>query len=112
MKATKDAVICGAKEYVETEIAAKMTGLNAFAIYFILPSLEKKFSALYDKYSTDEFFSDLFSDNGYVDLDALKKRAIEALEASGGKLRIRFLESETTLDKEEFEKIYLCIKSK
>lgn len=59
MKVTKDAV--------------KMTGLNAFAIYFILPSLEKKFSALYDKYSTDEFFSDLFSDNGYVDLDALKK---------------------------------------
>ena len=112
MKATKDAVICGAKEYVVTEIAAKMTGLNAFAIYFILPSLEKKLSALYDKYSTDEFFSDLFSDNGYVDLDALKKRAIEALEASGGKLRIRFLESETTLDKEEFEKIYLCIKSK
>ena len=112
MKATKDAVICGAKEYVVTEIAAKMTGLNAFAIYFILPSLEKKLSALYDKYSTDELFSDLFSDNGYVDLDALKKRAIEALEASGGKLRIRFLESETTLDKEEFEKIYLCIKSK
>lgn len=112
MKVTKDAVVCGAKEYVETEIAAKMTGLNAFAIYFILPSLEKKLSALYDKYSTDELFSDLFSGNGYVDLDALKKRAIEALEASGGKLRIRFLESETTLDKEEFEKIYLCIKSK
>lgn len=112
MKATKDAVICGAKEYVEKEIAAKMTGLNAFAIYFILPSLEKKFSALYDKYSKDELFSDLFSDNDYVDLDALKKRAIEALEASGGKLRIRFLTSETTLDKEEFEKIYLCIKSK
>lgn len=112
MKVTKDAVICGAKEYVEKEIAAKMTGLNAFAIYFILPSLEKKLSALYDKYSTDELFSDLFSDNGYVDLDALKKRAIEALEASGGKLRIRFLTSETTLDKEEFEKIYLCIKSK
>ena len=112
MKVTKDAVICGAKEYVETEIATKMTGMNAFAIYFILPSLEKKFSALYDKFSTDDLFSDLFSDNGYVDLDALKKRAIEALEASGGKLRIGFLTSETTLDKEEFEKIYLCIKSK
>ena len=112
MKVTKDAVVCGAKEYVETEIASRMTGMNAFVIHFILPSLEKKVSALYDKFSTDDLFSDLFSDNGYVDLDALKKRAIEALEASGGKLRIGFLTSETTLDKEEFEKIYLCIKSK
>ena len=112
MKVTKDAVICGAKEYVETEIASRMTGMNAFAIRFILPSLEKKVSALYDKFSTDDLFSDLFHDNGYVDLDALKKRAVEALDASGGKLHIGFLGSEIALDKEDFEKIYLCIKSK
>ena len=112
MKVTKDAVICGAKEYVETEIASRMTGMNAFAIHFILPSLEKKVSALYDKFSTDDLFSDLFHDNGYVDLDALKKRAVEALDASGGKLHIGFLGSEIALDKEDFEKIYLCIKSK
>ena len=112
MKVTKDAVICGAKEYVETEIASRMTGMNAFAIHFILPSLEKKVSALYDKFSTDDLFSDLFRDNGYVDLDALKKRAVEALDASGGKLHIGFLRSEIALDKEDFEKIYLCIKSK
>ena len=112
MKVTKDAVICGAKEYVETEIASRMTGMNAFAIHFILPSLEKKVSALYDKFSTDDLFSDLFRDNGYVDLDALKKRAVEALDASGGKLHIGFLGSEIALDKEDFEKIYLCIKSK
>ena len=112
MKATKDAVIFGAKEYVETEIASRMTGMNAFAIHFILPSHEKKVSALYDKFSTDDLFSDLFHDNGYVDLDALKKRAVEALDASGGKLHIGFLGSEIALDKEDFEKIYLCIKSK
>ena len=112
MKVTKDAVICGAKEYVETEIASRMTGMNAFAIHFILPSLEKKVSALYDKFSTEDLFSDLFHDNGYVDLDALKKRAVEALDASGGKLHIGFLGSEIALDKEDFEKIYLCIKSK
>ena len=112
MKVTKDAVICGAKEYVETEIASRMTGMNAFAIHFILPSLEKKVSALYDKFSTDDLFSDLFHDNGCVELDALKKRAVEALDASGGKLRIEFLGSEIALDKEDFEKLYLCIKSK
>ena len=112
MKVTKDAVICGAKEYVETEIASRMTGMNAFAIHFILPSLEKKVSDLYDKFSTDDLFSDLFRDNGYVDLDVLKKRAVEALDASGGKLHIGFLGSEIALDKEDFEKMYLCIKSK
>lgn len=112
MKVTKDAVMGGIKEYVETEIAARMTGLNAFAIRFIAPSLENEFSALYDRFLEDKLFSDLFCDNGYIDLDALKKRAIDALEASGGKLHIGFLKSEITLDKEDFEKIYLCIKSK
>ena len=112
MKVTKDAVICGAKEYVETEIASRMTGMNAFAIYLVMPSLEKKVSDLYDKISTDDLLSDLFCDNGCIELDALKKRAVEALDAIGGKLHIGFLGSEIALDKEDFEKIYLCIKSK
>ena len=112
MKVTKDAVICGVKEYVETEIASRMTGMNAFAIYLAMPSLEKKASALYDKILTDDLLSDLFCDNGCIELDTLKKRAIDALDAIGGKIHIRVLSSEITLDKEDFEKIYLCIKSK
>lgn len=71
MKASKEAVIRGAKEYIQVEIAQRMTGLNAFAINFILPSLEKKFSMLYDKYAKDELFSSNRSENSFVDLDAL-----------------------------------------
>lgn len=71
MKASKESVIRGAKEYIQLEIAQRMTGLNAFAINFLLPSLEKKFSMLYDKYAKDELFSDLFDENCFVDLDAL-----------------------------------------
>lgn len=112
MKASKESVIRGAKEYIQLEIAQRMTGLNAFAINFLLPSLEKKFSMLYDKCAKDELFSDLFDENGFVDLDALKCRAMDALNASGGKLHLEFLGSEITLGKEAFENIYLCIKSK
>lgn len=56
MKASKESVIRGAKEYIQLEIAQRMTGLNAFAVNFLLPSLEKKFSMLYDKYAKDELF--------------------------------------------------------
>lgn len=38
--------------------------------------------------------------------------AKDALNASGGKLHLEFLGSEITLGKEDFENIYLCIKSK
>ena len=84
MKASKGAVIRGAKEYIQVEIAQRVTSLSAFAINFLLPSLEKKFSMLYDKYAKDELFSDLFDENCFVDLDALKRRAMDALNASGG----------------------------
>lgn len=101
MKASKGAVIRGTKEHIQVEIAQRVTSLSAFAINFLLPSLEKKFSMLYDKYAKDGLFSDLFDENCFVDLDA-----------SGGKLHLEFLGSEITLGKEDFENIYLCIKSK
>lgn len=109
MKANKEKVIAGIKNYISSEIAPQMSGVNAFAIYFILPSLDKKLGEYYDALSRDSLFSDLVVDNG-VDLDMIRQRAFNALDSMGGKLRLKFLGSEIALEKDDIDAIYRTIK--
>ncbi len=108
MNVTKDSVINGVKKYINTEIAPRMTGFNAFMVYFALPSLDKKVSELYDNFSHQEMFSDLFQD-GKANLDAVKQRAYNALEQTGGKLHINVMNSDIALGKEDIDILYRYI---
>lgn len=109
MRVGKDQMIHGIKNYISNEIAPQMKGVNAFAIYFILPSLDKKLDEYFIVLSQETLFSDLVVDNG-VDIDMVRQRAHNALEAMGGKLRLSFLGTEICLGKDDIDSIYRTIK--
>lgn len=105
MLVTKESTIRGIKTYISREIANRTSGLTQFVIYFIMPSLDKKIGSMYDSLLADELFSDLFCD-GKLDLDVTKERASQAMDASGGKLKIAAAGLEINLKHDDIDLLY------
>lgn len=108
---SKDDVYEGFVAFLHEDIEPKLSGMNVFALNFILPSLRKKYDQLYHQLASDDLFSDLMTENT-VDIDNARDRAREALKATGGKLKLRILGTEIALDDTDFDKICSLIKSK
>ncbi len=101
--------INGIKRYISDEIASRMTGINKFAIYFILPSLDSKIEEYLKTYSTNPMFVDFFTDKG-IDIDALRTRTISALNHCDDKLRLRFLDNDICIGTDDVDIVYRFIK--
>lgn len=106
MVVTLEQIQVGVLKYVETEIAAKATGLTKFMVYFALPSLPKMIAEKLLQAKESPLFADIFDENGNVKLAEARTRALEALKRSG-KLYIK--EIGYFVDETDVELIYKYI---
>lgn len=83
----------GLNRYVEEEIAKKATGFNKFAVYFALPSINKKIPQLINN------FKDFFDENGNINLDEIYNNAKSAISKSGQFSLYGIIFNETDIDK-------------
>lgn len=102
---TREAAIRGVKNYIGREIANKSSGLSQFAIYFALPSLDRKIGAMYDSFSSGDLFCDMFQD-GKLDLDVARDRAYSALESAGGRVQIDVAGLNVNMKREDIDLLY------
>ncbi len=65
--------------YYETEIARKATGLTQFAAYFIAQDIPKIVSRKIDEFSSTGLLDDLIDEDGKIDIEAAKDRALDAM---------------------------------
>lgn len=105
MFVTKDAAIRGIKNYIGREIANKASGLSQFAIYFALPSLDRKIGSMYDSFACNDLFCDMFQE-GRADLDAARDRAYSALDSSGGCVRVSVAGLDVNMRREDIDLLY------
>ena len=95
----------GASAFIENEIAKKAVGANKFIIYFAMPIISKKISQYVDKFSSDPIMSDMFDENGKVDLDKVYNMAKGAVKRSG-----QFVYYGIVFDENDIDKLYASIK--
>ena len=105
MKVSRDNVIRGVKEYIAREIAPRLGGFNAFALYFVLPSLDNRIGTYFDKFSQNDMFSEFFSGD-FVELDMVRSRAKEAMKKTGGKLHTNFCNTDICLTESDVDMLY------
>ena len=90
---TVEQIQMGLNRYVEEEIAKKATGFNKFAVYFALPSINKKIPQLINN------FKDFFDENGNINLDEIYNNAKSAISRSGQFSLYGIIFNETDIDK-------------
>lgn len=103
-----DQIRIGAKKYIEQELAQKATGITKFAIYFVIPTIDKKVVDYVGKLQTNDMLSDMFDENKCVYLDKVYDRAIYAIEKSGNKILLD--KYGIALDRSDVEKLYSYIR--
>lgn len=89
----------GIINYAEQEIAVKATGFNKFAIYFIIPSINKKVESFVSKAYENEFTKQYFDNDGNIDLDKIYSNAKQAIARSGKFEFMGIIFNETDVDK-------------
>lgn len=83
MTVTQEQIQAGLIKYIDTEIAAKATGLAKFMIYFVAPSIPNMIMSKFNEFKTNPLFADVFDENGNVLLDVFYKKAKNAMAKSG-----------------------------
>lgn len=89
----------GLNKYIEEEIAKKATGFNKFAVYFALPSINKKIPQLITNFKDNEMAKDFFDENGNINLDEIYNNAKIAISKSGQFSLYGIIFNETDVDK-------------
>lgn len=89
----------GIINYAEQEIAVKATGFNKFAIYFIIPSINKKVESLISKAYENEITKQYFDADGNIYLENIYADAKRAIERSGKFEFMGIIFNETDVDK-------------
>ena len=98
MVASIEQVQRGVRAYVEREIATQAVGFKKFAVYFILPQLDKYTSDYLNK--LHNLMPDMFdSTTGNVRLDALYNNAKSAVRQTGSFEFMGIIFNETDVDK-------------
>ena len=105
MMATIDQIQRGAVAYYETEIAQKANGLGQFAAYFFLPSIPGIVQSKIAQLRESPLAAGLANADGLIDLDAVRDRALEAMQHCGSVEVGGF-----RLDKTDVEKLYESIR--
>lgn len=83
MTVTADQIKKGAISYFETEICQKASGVDKFAAYFVLPSIPGIVQTKLDQFGGSPFANGLINPDGQVDLDAVRERALAAMQHCG-----------------------------
>lgn len=108
MIVTIEQINSGVIKYIDAELGAKAVGLTKFMVYFIAPSIPQIVTTKINQLKSVEVFKNLFDENGNVNLDNLRARAMDAIKHSG-KVYIQGLDY--FVDETDIEKLYTYIKN-
>lgn len=107
MTVTLEQIQAGIVKYIDVEIAPKANGLTKFAVYFFVPSLPKMINNKFNEYKSNPLFTDLFDENGNVELDEIYARAKEAMKHSG---KVLIPQINYFIDEHDIDILYNLIK--
>jgi hypothetical protein len=94
----------GATNFIEQEIASKAVGFQKFATYFVLPKVNKTIERYMHQLKSNPMVSDMFNENGDVNVDELYNMAKQAVRKSG-----QFAVYGVLLDESDIDKLYAYI---
>ena len=83
MMVTLDQIQRGAVSYYESEIAQKANGFGQFAAYFFMPSIPAIIQDKINQFRDSPLADGLINADGLVDLDAVRDRAMGAMQHCG-----------------------------
>lgn len=89
----------GVNNFIENELGKKATGFNKFAVYFMMPIIDKKIESYVNSFSQNELIKDMFDENGNVDLDRVYNMGKDAIRKSGQFQLYGIIFTETDIDK-------------
>lgn len=89
----------GITNYVEKELASKATGFTKFAIYFMLPNILNKTTAIMNSFQGNELVNDFFDGNGNIKIDEVYNAAKTAINKSGQIVVYGIIFNESDIDK-------------
>ena len=87
----------GVRAYVEREIASQATGFKKFAVYFIIPQLDRYTADYINKFKN--ILPDMFDSTGMVDIDKAYNYAKSAIRQSGSFELMGIIFNESDIDK-------------
>ena len=94
----------GVTNFIEQEIASKAVGFQKFATYFVLPKVNKVIEQYMVQLKDNPIVSDMFNENGDINIDELYNMAKQAVRKSG-----QFAVYGVLLDESDIDKIYAYI---
>jgi hypothetical protein len=95
----------GITNFIEQELGNKAVGFQKFAIYFVLPKINKIIDNYMQQFKGNPIFKDMFNENGDMDLDELYNMSKQAVRRSG-----QFSLYGVILDESDIDKLYTYIK--
>ena len=94
-------------KYIDTEVGPKATGMTKFLIYFMAPSIPKLITEKVKEIQDTGLMSELFNQDGLIDIDATYARTKKALEHSG---KILLPKINYFVDGDDVDALYAIIK--
>jgi hypothetical protein len=94
----------GVTNFIEQEIARKAVGFQKFATYFVLPKVNKVIEHYMVQLKDNPILSDMFNENGDVNVDELYNMSKQAVRKSG-----QFAVYGVLLNESDIDKIYSYI---
>jgi hypothetical protein len=94
----------GVTNFIEQEIASKAVGFQKFATYFVLPKVNKIIEHYMVQLKDNPILSDMFNENGDVNVDELYNMSKQAVRKSG-----QFAVYGVLLNESDIDKIYSYI---
>ncbi len=94
----------GVTNYIEQEVASKAVGVQKFITYFALPKVNKVIAHYMVQLKDNPILSDMFNENGDVNIDELYSMSKQAVRKSG-----QFAVYGVLLNESDIDKIYSYI---
>lgn len=94
----------GMTNFIEQEIASKAVGFQKFAIYFVLPKVNKVIENYMQQLKGSPIVGDMFNENGDINIDELYNMAKNAVKKSG-----QFAVYGIILNESDIDRIYTYI---
>ena len=99
MYVNTEQVQIGVTNFIDQEIGSKAVGFQKFAIYFVLPKVNKVVANYMHQLKDNPIMSDMFNENGDVNLDDLYNTAKQAVRKSGQFAVYGVILNETDIDR-------------
>lgn len=82
MHVSKDKIKMGVTNYIDNELGRKADGIGKFAVYFMIPRINRNVDQMIDNYKDNVLFSDMVEEDE-IDIDKLYDDAKEAMRKAG-----------------------------